>query len=317
MEILAFSLNATLPVVLCMAVGYLLRALKMLDDHTINQVSGICFTLFLPSLLFSNIHSIDFSADFSPKLLLYTLIAILAVVVILVSLFFAITRDLKKTVAWAQVGYRSNYLMFGLAIAQNMYGAAGVNVASMLVPVAVVLYNLVTVLLFSITKVAKDQSIGRKVLQAFLNVLKNPLIIASLLAFLFVFTPLPLPSWGLRAVNNLGAVASPLCLVILGAQIDWRHLRQNMKTVSLMTATRLVFVPVAVLIPAILMGFRGPELGALFVLFASPCANSCTIMAQQYDIYPQLTGQVVMLTTTLSGFTIFLGITLLRYLQLF
>jgi predicted permease len=81
--------------------------------------------------------------------------------------------------------------------------------------------------------------------------------------------------------------------------------------------TRLVFVP-AVMIPIfVALGFRGAELGALFVLFASPCANSCGIMAQQYNIKPLFTAQVVGATTLFSGLTTFIGIFLLKALGLF
>lgn len=317
MEILAFSMNATLPVVLCMAAGFLMRLLGKLDDHTISKLSDVCFVLFLPSLLFSSVHSIDFHANFSPSLLLYAFLGVIILVVILPPLYMALTKDLKKAVAWAQVSYRSNYLMFGIALVQNMFGAEGVQVASMLVPVAVITFNFVTVVLFSIADVQRDQPLPKKLLHTVANIFRNPLIIGALLALIVVFAEIPLPSWALSTVNSIGSVSSPLCLVIMGAQIDLKSLRRNAASVVSITAVRLVLIPLVGMIPAVMMGFRGAELGSLFILFASPCANSCIIMSQRYDVYPKFTAQVVMMTTAFSGLTIFLGITLLRYLQLF
>jgi predicted permease len=80
---------------------------------------------------------------------------------------------------------------------------------------------------------------------------------------------------------------------------------------------RLVLVPAVLVVITILAGFRGPELGALMVVFAAPCAITTLVMARSYQIAPEFTAQTVYLSTILSMVTIFFAITLLRGLGLF
>lgn len=318
LEILAFSFNATLPVILCMALGMLLRRTGSIDPPTANRLSTLCFQVFLPTLAFKNVYSIDFSIDFSLPLVLFAFFGILFVVAVLLMILYPLFhRDMEWTAAAAHVGFRSNYLMFGIPLAQNMFGEQGVQIASMLIPVAVIPYNFVTVFLFTLAGSQEGESPAKVAKKTLINFGKNPLIIASLLGLAGSLSGIAFPTFLNSALDSIAGVASPLCLIVLGAQITLGRLPSPRNRVIALTATRLVFVPLGMIALAVWMGFRGPELGALFVLFASPCANSCLIMSKQYDVKPEFTAYVVALTTLLSGLTTFFGISLLRWLEFF
>ena len=68
---------------------------------------------------------------------------------------------------------------------------------------------------------------------------------------------------------------------------------------------------------AAMLGFRGPELGALAVVFAAPSAVGNLIMARHYGVAPRLVAQTVYLSTLLSLATIFCVISILRGAGLF
>ncbi|MDR2134938.1 MAG: hypothetical protein LBP27_07525, partial [Treponema sp.] len=74
----------------------------------------------------------------------------------------------------------------------------------------------------------------------------------------------------------------------------------------------------AILVPLLVFaGFRGPELGALMVVFSAPCAVNNLIMARNYRINPAFAAQTVYLSTVFSLFTMFGLISLLRWTGLF
>jgi predicted permease len=318
LDIFLFSINATLPVVLCMAVGILLRWRKTVDQPTSKQLSALCFKLFLPVLTFNNIRAIDFRSEFSPRLLTYAFLGVIATFSALLIVFSFLLKDKEWLAACVHVGFRSNYIMLGIPLAQNMFGQEGVQIASMLIPMATIPFNFLTLFLFSLADTENNTSVRALLKSTVSKVVQNPLITAIFLGILASLSGFSFPAFLEATLRNIGGVASTLCLIALGTQITLeRKQMEDIRTVAVMCLTRLVFVP-AVMIPIfVALGFRGAELGALFVLFASPCANSCGIMAQQYNIKPLFTAQVVGATTLFSGLTTFIGIFLLKALGLF
>lgn len=317
LDILLFSINATLPVVLCMAVGIVLRWKNAVSESTSKQLSAMCFKLFLPVLTFNNIRSIDFHSEFSPKLLTYAFVGLLGMFSVLLLLFSFIEKDKEWLAACVHVGFRSNYILLGIPLAQNMFGQEGVQIAAMLIPVAIIPFNFLTLFLFSLADTG-NTSVGALLKSTLSKVVRNPLILSILFGIPFSLTGFAFPVFLEKTLQNIGGVASTFSLITLGTQIvlDRKQMGDVGKIVK-MTLTRLVFVPVVLLSIFVAAGFRGAELGALFVLFASPCANSCGIMARQYNIKPEFTAQMVGATTLFSGLTTFVGITLLKGLGLF
>jgi predicted permease len=111
--------------------------------------------------------------------------------------------------------------------------------------------------------------------------------------------------------------ATPVSLILLGAQINLKALAGNIRAVSGAVFLRLLLVP-GVLVPlAVYMGFRGPELGALAIAFAAPPAVGNLIMARNYKVAPEFAAQTVYLATIVSMFTIFVMVAILRGLGLF
>lgn len=146
--------------------------------------------------------------------------------------------------------------------------------------------------------------------------IKNPLIIASFLGMLFSIFQIPLPLFLSRAVGDIGQIATPFALLLLGGQFDWKRLKGNLSLASVATALRLVVVPAIFVALGVWLGFRGEELGAILIVFCAPTAISSYVMAQNMGSDDLLAGQLVLTTTLFSSVTIFLWVTVLRALQL-
>ena len=79
----------------------------------------------------------------------------------------------------------------------------------------------------------------------------------------------------------------------------------------------LVLIPAIFVTGAILLGFRGPELCAIFLLFAAPTAVSSYPLAVSMDADPELAGQMVIFTTVCCLPTFFLWVMAMSSFGLF
>ncbi len=317
MALFLYSFNTVVPLILVVAVGFFLKKLRMVDDAFISKANKVCFQVAFPLQLFHNIYAADFDAEFRPQLVLFTLLGVLATAILLCLIAPRFLKNRPTCGAWIQGVFRSNFLLLGLPLAINLFGADHVASISMLLPFVIMEFNFLAVViltLFREPEQGKRQKL--RVGRVLLDVVKNPLIIASFIGMLFSIFQIPLPLFLGRAVEDLGKIATPFALLLLGGQFDWKRLRGNLRLASLATVLRLVLVPAVFVSLGVWLGFRGEELGAILIVFCAPTAISSYVMAQNMGSDDELAGQLVLTTTLFSSVTIFLWVTVLRALQL-
>ncbi len=312
MDVLVYSAKCVLPLILMMAVGYGLKKIGILKEGFVAQANQFCFKVTLPIQLFCSIAKQSMKG-FNGGLIGFASAAILAVAGILCLIVPRVEKSRPAAASEIQGIFRSNFLLFGLPLAVNMFGDEGMLPTALLLPVAIPLFNILAVLILSYF--GKEN--GKLNLKGtLLSIAKNPLIIASLLGIVVSLLPFSLPEVVNKPLSDIGSTATPMALMMLGAQFDFRRLRGNLKKALLCTAMRLLAVPAVVLTGAILLGFRGPELGAIFILFSAPTAVSSYVMAQNMDADSDLAGQLVVLTTLCAGVTLFALMSVLKFFAL-
>ncbi len=319
-EILQFSFEAVVPILLLMGLGYYLKHIGLIDAHVLDQANKLVFRLFLPVRIFYDIYHLDLTQAFDLKLIGYAAGGILFSILLMLLLVPRFVAENGKRGSIIQAVYRSNYVIYAIPLATNMFGSAGIAPTTMLLPVVMILFNVVGVLVLSAFSERKDQTltVAQSLLRSGGEIVRNPLILGSVFGILFSILRLPLPHVVAHAAAQVGSIGSPFALLLLGAQFDWSRARGNLKIATLVSLIRLIAMPAVLLTACILLGgFRGAQLGALFSLFCTPTAVNSYVMAKNMHNDADLAGQLVIMTTLLSGFTIFAGIALLRGLELF
>lgn len=84
-----------------------------------------------------------------------------------------------------------------------------------------------------------------------------------------------------KAISNVASVATPLALIVLGGFFDFKKIKGNVKQLIIGISGRLVVIPLICVTIAILLGFRGSVLIAIFTTFAAPTAVTSFTMAKQ------------------------------------
>ena len=108
--------------------------------------------------------------------------------------------------------FRSNYVIFGVAVVQNMYGVKSTTTAAILSAILVPMYNFLAVVALSIFG-EKRETDWKKII---LDIVKNPLIISSVLGIIFSLLGIRLPTAVDTTVQDLAKLSTPIAFMILG-----------------------------------------------------------------------------------------------------
>jgi predicted permease len=318
-DVIIFSFNAVAPLLFPIALGWFIRQRRHIAEGDMNFLNRLCFRYLLPFHIFNNTRAVDIRVEFNPRLILVVSLCIFLVMLFSWIIFALTIRNRERRCIMIVSSFRSNNLIYALPLAANLFGAEGITVASMMIPVVIILFNFFcVVVMVCYAPVEEGETELKETLKrTALDILRNPLIIGSVGGIVFSLLGIALPGFLQNGINGVAASATPIALMLLGAQIDFKALAGNLGPALGACALRLVIVP-GILVPLmILLGFRGPELGALMVAFAAPCAVNNLIMARNYRIDPPFAAQTVYLSTVLSLPTMFVAISLLRALGLF
>lgn len=312
MENLLFSFNVVFPLFLMMCLGTFLKRVNLFNDNFLKTANKFVFKVLLPILLFYNIYDSDISVAFNAGLVAFAVVVILLLVSILFLIIPRIEQDNRNRGVIIQGLMRSNFILFGIPLSINIFGDAGKGVASMLIAFIVPLYNFLCVVIlewFSREKI--------NVKRVILEILKNHMIIASLIAIFMSLLNIRLPFALEKTVSDISKITTPFAIIILGGGFHIEDVHKNLRNLIIVCVGKLALIPSVVMLVAVLLGFRGVELGALFSMIASPVAVSSYAMAAQCNANDELAGQIVVSTTVLSSVTIFAFIYVFKTLALF
>ncbi|MBQ3111419.1 MAG: AEC family transporter [Firmicutes bacterium] len=310
MESFIFSVNAVLPVFLLVLLGFVLRIMGQIDDRFIKSANTLLFNVFFFCRLFDEIWHSDLRQDFDIPLILAGVLGTLFCFVLMRLVVPRFLPSVPVYTAFIQGAFRGNFLLLGLVIVENVSGASGVTKAAMMMPITVPLYNILSVLLLSENN--KQTGWGK----TFKKIATNPLILASICGVIASLVNLQIPNVLYSPIKSLGNIASPLAMLLLGANIKFDKGLAGFKLGFIGTSIKLIFQPLLMCIIFVLLGFRGPSLVVLMVMMGAPSAVSSFPMAASMGADADLASQLVVFSTALSSFTLFLFIFALKSMML-
>lgn len=312
MENIILSLNVVLPLFLTVALGYFIKKIKLIDEHTLKVMNKVTFKTFLPTLLFYNVYKTNLDGAFNIKLMIFAPSSIIISCIFMCIIIPLIEKENKRRGVLIQTIFRSNFVLFGIPVVISLFGDDVVGITSLLIAAVVPTFNFLAVI---VLEVFRGGRINIKTI--IIGIIKNPLIISSALGLMALLINIKLPVFIESAIQDVSQIATPLALVILGGSFEFSKLKGNIRNIFIGVFGRLVFIP-SIFIPiSIAMGFRGIELASVLIMFSAPTAVSSFTMAEQMGADSELAGQLVVFTTALSIVTIFLWIFLVKELGYF
>lgn len=322
MNNLIISFNVVFPLMAMMLTGFVLQKKGLLSEEVSVKMNKVVFRVFLPCMLFKNIYTSNIEGGFNWKISLFAVVFITGTFLVLTFLIPLFVKDNRKRSVMLQGCFRSNFVIYGLPVTISLLGETNAGITAILISVVVPLYNLLAILSFQIFG---DTKLNIK--NFLIGIVKNPLIITSLVGIVCLLLRLNSQSWfGFNfalpdcitdTISKLGSVTTPLSFVLLGTTFKFDSVRKNTAILLATSAVRLVIMPVIGISIATLCGFRGVDFVALLVMLSTPNAVSSYTMAQEYNADYTLAGEIVVFTTIMSIVSMFFIIFVSKQLGLF
>ena len=287
----------------------LFRKLGWMDEVFAAKMNKFVFLVPLPVLLFEQLATVDFSEVWDIKFILFCFV-VTAISITISTLISLLWKDRSIKGEFIQATYRSSAALLGIAFIQNIYGTAGM--APLMIIGSVPLYNIMAVVVLSVFKPGNnsfDKALVKKTLK---GIATNPIIIGIVAGFVWSALKLSMPSILHKTVSSIGATATPMGLMSMGATFELRKATSKMKPTIVAVFMKLVGFCAVFLPVAAVLGFRNEELIAILVMLGSATTVSCFVMARNMGHEGTLSSGVIMMTTLLSAFTLTMWLDVLR-----
>lgn len=272
------TVNAVVPIILLILLGYILKRIKFLSKEFIKLGNKFVFKVCLPCMLFVNVYdSMNSFADIRWDVVAYSVIMICVIFGLGLLTAILTTKKNNRRGVILQCSFRSNFAIIGLTLVERLGGDAGI--AGIVSAFSIPVFNILAVIALSIFADKEEamadasgeqlsieleksepekKSFGKRVGKILLNIVKNPLIIGVVAGLVFV---------GIREIEraccggavpfrfdtqlkflytctkDLKAIASPLALVVLGGQFEFSAVKGMTKEIIVATAWRIVLAP--------------------------------------------------------------------------
>ncbi|OEY67418.1 AEC family transporter [Marinobacter sp. X15-166B] len=308
LSVFSQTLETTLPVFAMVFIGAGLRRIGWIDGAFINTGSALVFKATLPTLIFLSIVRADLSTALNPSLIVFFTLATVGSF-----LFCWLWALVRVPVAadrgvYVQGAFRGNGGIVGLALAASLYGDYGLSAGGILLGVVIISYNVLSVI-----ALAAYQDSNRLSWQAIVtDISRNPLILAVVIAVPVAGYEVALPGWVMTSGDYFAALTLPLALLCIGGTLSLSSMRNDSKTATSASLMKMVTIPSLCTAAAWAVGFSGPELGLLFLFFASPTAAASFVMVKALNGNYKLAANIIAITTLLASVTITAGVFVLR-----
>uniref|UniRef100_UPI0025B7F817 AEC family transporter n=2 Tax=Ignavibacterium TaxID=795750 RepID=UPI0025B7F817 len=285
------------------------KKMRIINENFVDVTSKFVFSVSLPALVFMQIAEMDLSKtiNFPQILFIYTGTITTFILIWLLSIPFI--KDGRDRSVFIQGAFRSNFAIVGFAIISNLFGTAALGKAAIILAFILPLYNILAVIVLTVPLRQTNQLSFYPIIK---EILLNPLIVAVIVGLPFSYFTIKLPSIIVTTGNFLSDLALPLALIGIGGSLNLEQIKKASTLAFTSSIIKLILIPLILTTTAYFFGYRGIDLGIMFILFACPTAIVSFIMAEAMGANSKLAGNIILISTLGSVFTIAIGILILK-----
>lgn len=304
-----FSLNVTIPIFIVILLGWVLKQIGMFPVEFTKAADKYVFKVALPLLLFKDISSAHIQDVFQMKFVLFCMVTTTIMFFGIWFLASVFMKDKSMIGAFSQAAARGSAAVLGIAFVENIYG--NTELAALMIVSAVPLYNIYSVIILTFCSNERDNN-KSVIREAFINIVKNPIIIAIFIGLIFALFKISVPEIPMKAITSVSATATPLALLVIGAGFEGRKALAKLKPALTATFIKLIGLPALFFPVSLALGFRNSELVSILVMLGSPTTVTCYIMAKNMGNDSVLTSSIVVLATLFSSVSLTMWVFILK-----
>lgn len=287
--------NAQLILLIYLGTGIYCRKKGIIDQKTKQKLVDFILKITLPCMIFNS-----FNKPLTPDVLKKTVfVFIVAFCIALLSyaggkfLYNRYPPERKSILQYCTLVNNSGFL--GMPMVSAVYGAEGLLFASIfIIPNRIMMWTAGLSLFTESDFKTKCR-----------NIFFNPCIITVFLGLARRIFNLPLPEFLDKAIANIGAVTSPLSMMVIGTMlvgISWKSLFEP--SIFYLTAVRLILLPVIALVLMNLLHFDPLLTGVSLILTGMPAGSTSALLAAKYGADEDYASRCIITTTLISLITI-------------
>lgn len=294
-----------LPVFLLIALGWGVRAGRIITAEAFGQVNRFGYFVLYPAFLFTLSSTADLRAGEAGPFVAGLIVGFLALFAITMLTLPFFKSDGPAFTSVVQGSVRWNGFML-LAAATQIYGPEGPHLIAIAFGPLVLFVNTVCVIVLARWGSAKATSF-RAVLD---QIIANPLILscaAGLVAQAFGVSDF---GFATDAISLLGQAAMPIALVCVGAGLDFKALRAARVKVAVASFIKLIIAPVVMWSAATLCGASPLAAAVAAGVGSTPTAAAGYTLAREMGGDPQLVAAIITATTIVAAITMPIAISI-------
>jgi malonate transporter len=305
---MAVVLAGLLPVFLLIVIGVILKRTLMRLETQWHGLEQLTYYVLFPMLLIQTLVKADLSsvpvAGVGGALLLSALLmAILCLALQPLLSRMAVDGPAFTSIFQGAIRWQT---YVALAVAGNLFGNAGLALASVAMVAIIPLVNVLSVAVLAHYASPERRSVGA----ILMTVLRNPLIWACVIGLAINVVHLPLPKLWHQVADALGGSSLAIGLLVTGAGLRLEGLLRPSAAATLGVVFKLILMPALAITLALAFGLSGVNLVIVAACSAVPSSPSAYVMARQMGGDAPLLAQIITLQTILAAITMPIAIAL-------
>ena len=285
MESFSRMLNAQMVLLVYLAVGMYCMKAGLIDRETKKKLVDIILKITLPCMIFNS-----FNKPLTPEVLIQTaLILVVAVAISILSfllgkvIYNKYPQKKKSILQYCTLVNNSGFL--GMPMVSAVYGSDGLFAASIfIIPNRIFMWTAGLAMFTTADFRTKCR-----------NILLNPCIV----------TVFPVPGFLDEAVANIGAVTTPLSMMVIGTMligVPWKKLLEP--SIFYLAFVRLIALPLVALFILNLIHAEPMLAGVSLILTGMPAGSTSALLAAKYGADEDYASRCIVTTTIMSLATI-------------
>jgi len=290
---------AILPLMLLMAVGGVLARFHFVRERFWDDLNKLIYYVLLPILIVGELANARENLAGAMKAWTVFALATLAIVPVAFLTSWMIRLPFRDWGVYTQAAFRSNLAFIGIPVMQFALG----DLAATVIPTAILVFA-PTMILYNVLSVALLQFCqhsfnAQAIWRAFIGVLQNPLVIASVIGLLWYLAPFGCPDFLTNTFSTLGSTAAPMALLCIGASFSKFPLQPTVAAL-LSGFLKVAALPFFAWLLMFWLPLSEVDRFVVFIFCASPTAAAAFIMAKAMGGDERLAAGSVVWATLLS-----------------
>lgn len=306
-------ITVILPVFLLIGAGYAATRFANFPQIAVDGLMKFTQSYAFPCLLFRAVSSFDIGEQFhAPLLLSYYSAAVLCFLLGFLAALFIFRRDPEDAVVIGFCCLFSNTLMLGIPITERAFGADALEANFAIIAIhAPICYSIGIAMMEAVRARGSGFNPFKIALQIGRQMVRNPLVIALFLGFVVNLGDISVPGPLMDAVDMMVAASVPAALFAVGGVLVQYKIEGDWRVVLVICCITLLVHPTLVWIFGSFAQLdTGQFRSAMITAAVAPGINTY-VFANIYDRAKRVAASSVLMTTSLSLFTVWFWLSIL------